>query len=105
MTGTNDPCKGGVILFSLKNLRYDTDKKKFLEETIDTCAKKKLKKEGQSISKTKGKRKMSGYNCFMKTCASQPNKDFQQCLTEKGWANLSDSEKEKYNKMAQEGCD
>lgn len=101
--GTNDPCKGGVALFLLKNEHSHTAKIELIEDLINQCAAKKSKGEGK-VSKKSGKKRMSGYNCYMKECAKKTG-NFSQCLTDKGWAGLPDNKKKDYNKMALEGCD
>ena len=71
---------------------------KLLKNSLESCGSDTGKK------KKKTKRAMSGYNCYMKKCASKPGKNFPTCLTEKGWAKLSATEKAKYNKLAKAGC-
>lgn len=62
----------------------------------------KEKCECESKKGKKEKRAISGYNCYMKECAK--SKAFQECLTERGWAKLSEPDKTKYNNMASNGC-
>lgn len=95
-------CAGGAALFQLKNIRSHKEKIQVLEELMKGCADEQLKTSRKS-GKTGKKRKMSGYNCFMKQCAKNTG-DFQKCLTNKGWADLSEEQKEKYNNKAIEGC-
>lgn len=107
-------CSGGGVLFELKNIHSHNEKIAFLEEAMNGCASYKIKKAKEAgeipkkgNKKSKGekiKKRMSGYNCFMKECAKKTG-DFQNCLSDKGWAKLNDSEKEKYNKMASDGCE
>ncbi|KKN34020.1 hypothetical protein LCGC14_0797810 [marine sediment metagenome] len=69
---------------------------------MNQCAKSKVGKVKKSGG-VKQKRAMSGYNCYMKECAKKSG-SFQSCLTQKGWAKLSENEKQNYNNMATEGC-
>lgn len=96
-------CDGRVILNLLKNERTFTEKANFINKSIKECGKKfyNPKKSGMKTEKTK--RRMSGYNCFMKECTNK-NGNFQKCLQDKGWGKLSNNEKDRYNNMALEGC-
>lgn len=96
-------CAGGAALFQLKNVRSHKAKIELLEGLMNDCAKSRMKKIKSTGSGKGTKRKMSGYNCFMKKCAKDTG-DFQKCLTDKGWAKLSNEQKNKYNNMAMEGC-
>ncbi|KKN19009.1 hypothetical protein LCGC14_0949960 [marine sediment metagenome] len=51
----------------------------------------------------KKKRCATGYNLYIKKCSE--DKAFGKCLTDKGWAKLSDKEKGKWNGTAKEQCD
>lgn len=102
-TGGMGACAGGAALFQLKNVRSHSGKIELLEEMMNDCAKSKVKKAKKSGNMPKGKRAMSGYNCFMRECGIK-TKDFKGCLTAKGWSKLPDNEKAKYNKWAKEGC-
>ena len=102
MAGAKDVCKGGVALFHLNNAKKRSEKIEVLEELMKQCAKSKSKAIKKSGG-VKAKRQMSGYNCYMKDCAKKSG-NFQSCLTQKGWAKLSESDKQRFNKMATEGC-
>ena len=97
-----DPCNSNLILNKLKTVRLWTDKKKFIDDSINKCLEIKVKTMKKQNKGTKTKRKMSGYNCFMKKCAK--DKNFQACLQDKGWNKLTSDQKAKYNNMATEGC-
>lgn len=101
MARTTDVCKGGVALFHLKNAKKRAEKIEVLETLMKQCAN--SKKGAKRSGGVKQKRAMSGYNCYMKDCAKKSG-SFQTCLTQKGWAKLSDSDKQKFNHMATEGC-
>lgn len=75
-----------------------TNKAKVIDEMMTECAPKPTRSKGG----TKTKRRMSGYNCFMKECAK--SKSFGNCLTEKGWGKLNDNKKAVFNNRALEGC-
>ena len=84
------------LLQAFKDLDLNATQKLALRQLLknmDDC------KKGR---KKKGERAISGYNCYMKKCAE--SKDFRTCLTERGWATLSETEKDKYRQMAKEGC-
>ncbi|MCP4762583.1 MAG: hypothetical protein GY870_12455 [archaeon] len=102
MMREGDPCNSNLMLNKLKTIRLWTDKKNFVDDSINKCFKEKNKKMKKQNKGTKTKRKMSGYNCFMKQCAK--GKDFQSCLQEKGWGKLNQEQKDKYNNMASGGC-
>lgn len=98
----SEACQSGIILNLLKGIRTWTEKKKFIDEVIDSC--------GQGGGKTagkKGKRQMSGWNCYLKMCAKKNNgKNFGACMNDK---ELKKEEytpnKDFYASEAGEGCD
>jgi len=52
---------------------------------------------------TKNKRCATGYNLYTKDCYDKTG-NFGKCLTDRGWAKLSDKEKGKFNDIAKEQC-
>lgn len=102
-----DTCNGGAALFYINSEHTRTGKIAVLEDLMEMCAETRLKqaKKDGTISKRKRgvKKQMSGYNCYMKSCAKTSG-DFKACLLDKGWGKLPEPEKNKYNSMALEGC-
>jgi hypothetical protein len=99
----NEACQSGTILNLLKGMRTWTEKKKFIEEVIESCG------QGGGGSKTgkKGKRPMSAWNCYLKMCSKKNNgKNFGACMNDK---DLKQKEytpnKDFYAFEAGEGCD
>jgi len=72
---TDNKCDARVILNLMNTQRTWTEKHKFLQEQIDNCA--------SGSKKTKTKRKMSGWNCYLKHCANQNDMDFPKCMQDK----------------------
>lgn len=52
---------------------------------------------------TKNKRCATGYNLYTKDCYEKTG-NFGKCLTDRGWAKLSEKEKEVFNVKAKEQC-
>jgi len=62
-----------------------------------------LAQQQAKAAQPRKKKAMSGYNCYMKACATK--KPFKQCLSEKGWKPLSDVDKGRWNDLAKDGCE
>lgn len=90
-------CKPQTIVDTIEAIDNNEDKIAYVSNVLKTCAIPKPTKK-----KVKAKRKMSGYNCYLRHCAVK--KSFPECLKERGWAKLSDKDKDKYKEFAKEGC-
>jgi len=88
-------CKPQTIVDSIEAIDNNADKVAYVTNMLKTCT---ISKP----TKKKAKRKMSGYNCYLRHCAIE--KSFPECLKERGWAKLSDKDKDKYKELAKEGC-
>lgn len=97
MPTKNVSCKPQTIVDTMEAIDNNEDKIVYVSNVLKTCAIKKPTKK-----KDKVKRKMSGYNCYLRHCAVE--KSFPECLKERGWAKLSDKDKDKYKELAKKDC-
>ena len=108
MTGTNDPCNGGVGLFLLKNERTETAKKELLQDIISQCADKKIKQmnKGNKSKNDKPKRKLSWYNCCIRKESIGKEKGYAMNSGVCGKSQITDTKKKEYQTMVDKnGCE
>lgn len=67
---------------------------KYLDNVLNSCSAPNIKKS---------KRKMSGYNCFIKTIVDQGD-DFRNVIESKVWSQIPNEKKKHWNNLANQGC-
>ena len=91
---SSQECDARVILNLMNTKRLWTEKWQFLDEMMKQCS---------AGSKSKGTRKMSGWQCYLKHCSQE--KSFQECI---GDNSRKEKEyipnKEFYSIEAENGC-
>ncbi len=100
-------CEPRYILQNLEATKNKADKIDYIHDTLERCA--------ITTPTTKKKRVMSGYNCFTKVqykiekkSAKQENRKpipFKEMLKARGWSQLEDKSKTRWDSRAKEGCD
>jgi len=106
------PLKGTGVLNLVNKTQGFSEKGKVIEEIVMQAYRKGYKKgkaKCKIIQKEKGepgpKRKPNSFACYLKACAKEPGMDFPKCMIDKDRkAREYDPNKEKWKKLAQEGC-
>lgn len=88
-------CDPKYILQTIEALQEPKNKLEYISDTLERCAIQK--------APTKKKRKMSGYNCFVKVMVKK-GQPFKEVVKSKAWRTLSDKNKATWKDLADEGC-
>lgn len=89
----SESCDAKYIYQNLEATKDKGDKIKYIADTLERCA----------VSTIKKKRKMSGYNCFVKVSVKK-GQPFMSVIKAKGWSTLSDKQKNTWKHHASEDC-
>lgn len=89
-------CEPRYILQNIEALKSKSTQLDYLSDTLERCA-------IQKAPITKKKRKMSGYNCFVKVMVKK-GQPFKDVVKSKAWSTLSDKNKASWKNLADEGC-
>jgi len=72
-------CEAQGIIDTLEAIDNNDDKVQYIQNTLDSCVTK-TGKTGKK-TKTKTKRAMNGWNCYLKTC-NATGMPFPECMTD-----------------------
>ncbi|MCP4762582.1 MAG: hypothetical protein GY870_12450 [archaeon] len=100
-----DTCSPKYIRKTLKYMpKTKPAQEKYIGEMLNICTITKATAV-QAIKETKTKRKMSGWNCYLRMCAQEPNMTFPKCMKdEPRKKKLYFGQKELWNDLAGKAC-
>ncbi len=92
----SESCDPKYVLQNLEVIKKRVDKLHYITDTLNRCA-------ISDIPTTKKKRKMNGYNCFVRVSVKK-GEAFMSVVKSGAWKQLSDKQKSTWKHLADEGC-
>ena len=89
-------CSPRYILQNIEALKNKPSQIDYLKDTMQRCA--------ITPSPVKKKRKLSGYNCFIKVAIKKTGKPLKEVVKAKTWSTLEARQKLHWTNLANEGC-
>ena len=91
-------CKPQSIVDCIEAIDNNADKINYIKNILDSCS-----LIEQAPPKKRGKRAMSGYNCFIKNMVAQ-GQPFGSVIKSGAWKTLETKQKSHWNSLAKQGC-
>jgi hypothetical protein len=89
-----ESCTPVYILQNLEVIKKESDRLDYITDTLERCS---------IASPSKKKRKMSGYNCFVRVSVKK-GQPFKEVIKSRAWSQLEPKSKEAWSHLAEEGC-
>ncbi len=93
ITESKPSCEARYILQTLGSIKQEANKLDYLKDTLERCT-----------VFTTPKRKLSGYNCFIKVAIKKSGKPLKEVVKAKTWSTLEAKQKSHWVNLANEGC-
>jgi hypothetical protein len=108
-----ETCMPQMIVDTLEAIDNNADKIHYIENILAQCGDSACEAPSidakienflpKSTKQAKRKRKMSGYNCFVKTEVKK-GRVFSEVVQSRDWAGLNDKARQNWNLLAEKGC-
>lgn len=91
----SESCDPKYVLQSIEGIKEKVDKLDYITDVFERCI--------TAPTPTKKKRKMSGYNCFVRVSVKK-GQPFKTVIKSGAWKQLDDKAQNTFNHLAEEGC-